>query len=79
MTNYARSWPVYPITTQTVLEAVRGVQRYQFAYWDALIWATAKLNNVLTVLTEDQPSSALVEGIRFVDPFGPTFDLAQLF
>lgn len=78
MTNYARSWPVFPITAQAVLEAVRGVQRYHFAYWDALIWATAKLNNVLTILTEDEPSSPLIEGVRFVDPFGATFDLNQL-
>ena len=78
VTNYARSWPVYPITTQAVLEAVRGVQRYQFAYWDALIWATAKLNGVLTVLTEDQPSIGLIEAVRFVDPLAPGFDLAQL-
>ncbi len=78
MTNYARSWVVYPITTQAVLEAVRAVQRYQFPYWDALIWATAKLNNVLTILTEDQPSAPLIEGVRFVDPFVATFDIAQL-
>src|SRR5579864_3836352 len=77
MTNYSRSWPVYPITTQAVLEAARGVQRYQFAYWDALIWATAKLNNVQTVLTEDQPSSSLIEGVRFLDPFGAAFDISQ--
>ena len=78
LTNYARSWVVYPITTQAVLEAVRAVQRYQFAYWDALVWATAKLNNVLSVLTEDQPSSSLIEGVRFVDPFVDTFDIGQL-
>ena len=46
---------------------------------DALIWATAKLNNVQTVLTEDQPSSSLIEGVRFLDPFGAAFDIAQLF
>ena len=78
MTNYARSWVVYPVTIQAVLEAVRAVQRYQFAYWDALIWATAKLNNVLTILTEDQPSAPLIEGVRFADPFVATFDIAQL-
>jgi predicted nucleic acid-binding protein len=57
---------------------VRAVQRYQFAYWDALIWATAKLNNVLTILTEHQPSAPLIEGVRFVDPLVAAFDIAQL-
>jgi predicted nucleic acid-binding protein len=78
ITNYARSWSVYPISTQAVLEAVRAVQRYQFAYWDALIWATAKLNNLLAVLTEDQPSSGLIEGVRFLNPLVAEFDFAQL-
>lgn len=78
ITSYVRSWPIYPITAQAVLEAVRAAQRYQFAYWDALIWATAKLNEVLTILTEDQPSSSLIEGVRFVNPFEASFDLARL-
>jgi predicted nucleic acid-binding protein len=34
---------VYPVGSAAVLEAIRVVQRYQFAYWDALIWATASL------------------------------------
>jgi predicted nucleic acid-binding protein len=78
VTNYARSWPVYPITSQTVLDAVRGVRQHQFAYWDALIWATAKLNGVLSILTEDQPSSSLIEGVRFINPLEQGFDLARL-
>jgi predicted nucleic acid-binding protein len=78
ITNYARSWPVYPITNQAVLEAVRAVRQYQFAYRDALIWATAKLNGVLSILTEEQPSSSLIEGVRFIDPLDQGFDLARL-
>jgi predicted nucleic acid-binding protein len=78
ITNYARSWPIYPITSQAVLEAVRAVQQYQFAYWDGLIWATAKLTGVLSILTEDQPSSGLIEGVRFINPLDEGFDLARL-
>jgi len=78
ITNYARSWPVYPITNRAVLEAVRAVRQYQFAYGDALIWATAKLNGVLSILTEDQPSSSLIEGVRFINPLDRGFDLARL-
>jgi predicted nucleic acid-binding protein len=78
ITNYARSWPVYPLTSQAVLEAVRAVRQHQFSYWDALIWATAKLNGVLSILTEDQPSSSLIEGVRFINPLDQGFDLARL-
>ena len=61
-----------------VIEAMRAVRQYQFQYWDALIWATAKLNGVPNVLTEDIPSGGLVEGVRFEDPFQAGFELARL-
>ncbi len=78
VTRYARSWTVYDLTPLVVLEAVRGVQRHRFPYWDALIWATAKLNGVPTVLSEDFPAGSLIEGVRFVNPFAAGFDPAGL-
>ncbi len=76
LTNYARSWLVYDLTSSIVLEAVRGVQRHSLSYWDALIWATAKLNQVPYVLTEDMQHDFLLEGVRFQNPFVAEFDLA---
>jgi predicted nucleic acid-binding protein len=76
--DLVRTWTVYDVTPTAVLEAVRGVRRHQLAYWDALIWATAKLQGVPNVLTEDPPGSMLLEGVKFLDPFAPTFDLALL-
>jgi predicted nucleic acid-binding protein len=76
--NLSRSWPVYDVTGAAVLEAMRAVQQYQLQYWDGLIWATAKLNGVPNVLTEDLPSGSLVEGVRFEDPFAADFELARL-
>jgi predicted nucleic acid-binding protein len=57
---------------------VRAVERYQFQYWDGLIWATAKLYGIPNVLTEDLPSASLVESVRFQNPFDAGFDLARL-
>lgn len=51
------SWQIFPLTTGIVAEAVRGAQRYQFPYWDALIWATAKLHDVPHVLSEDSTTA----------------------
>jgi predicted nucleic acid-binding protein len=76
--NYLRSWPVYELTPLVVLEAVQGVQRYQLSYWDSLIWATAKLNGVANVLSEDFDDGALLDGVRFLNPFGSRFDLIRL-
>ncbi len=78
LTNYARSWQILDVTGVAVLEAVRAAQRHQLAFWDALIWATAKLNAVATVLTEDLPGARLIEGVRFDNPLDSAFDLARL-
>lgn len=71
--NYLRSWPVFDLTKAIVAEAVLGAGRLQLPYWDALIWATAKLNQVSLVLSEDFTDYAFLEGVRFMNPFSPTF------
>jgi predicted nucleic acid-binding protein len=71
---YARVFPVLPLTPGVVLEAVRGVRDHSLAYFDAQIWAVAKLNQVPTVLSEDFTPGATVEGVTFADPFSATFD-----
>jgi predicted nucleic acid-binding protein len=62
VSHYVRSWVVYDVTEHSVLEAMRAVRQYQLAYWDALIWATAKLNRVPTILSEDFQNGILLEG-----------------
>ena len=75
---YERTFPVVPLTPAVVLEAVRGVRDHQFPYYDAQIWAAAKLNQVPIVLSEDFASGSTVEGVTFVDPFDPAFDANEL-
>ena len=78
ITNYMRSWVIYEHTARVIVEAVRGVRQHQLAYWDSLIWATAKLSGVPNVLSEDFTDGRLIEGVRFHDPFAATFDMALL-
>ena len=73
-----RIFPLAPLTPAVVLEAVRGVRDHRFSYYDAQIWAAARLNQVPVVLTEDFSAGATVEGVTFVDPFAPAFDPAEL-
>lgn len=73
--NFALSWSVLEVTPLIVLEATRGATVHQLHYWDAQLWAAAKLNQIELVLTEDLPSGQVVEGVRFLDPFGPGFSL----
>ena len=76
--RFERSFAVLPLTPAVVLEAVRGVRDHRFSYYDAQIWAAARLNQVPVVLTEDFAAGATVEGVTFVDPFAPGFDSAAL-
>ena len=76
--HYVGIWPVIPVTSQVVFEAIRGVQQYQFSFWNAQIWAAARLNQVSTVLSEDFNPGAAIEGVRFVDPFADGFRLPDL-
>ena len=72
-----RAWPVLDLTPMIVLEGARGVRDYQLAYWNAQIWATAKLNQIPTLFSEDFKSGSVVEGVRFIDPFQAEFNLAD--
>jgi predicted nucleic acid-binding protein len=76
--SYVRSWRVFDLTETVVLEGVRGVGRHGLAYWDALVWAAAKLNGVANVLSEDFQDGALIEGVRFRDPFAAGFAVDRL-
>jgi predicted nucleic acid-binding protein len=76
--EYVASWLVHAITPAVVLEAIRGAQRFHLAYWDALIWATAKLNQIPAVLSEDFQDGAILENVRFINPLSSEFDLALL-
>ena len=73
--RFARAWPVLPITAPIVLEATRGVREHHLAYWDAQVWATARLNQIPVVLSEDFSAGATLEGVRFVNPFATDFSL----
>jgi len=67
--RHLRSWRTFEITRAVVLEAGRGCVDYQMPFWDAQIWATAKLNQIPQVLSEDFQHGRAIEGVEFVNPF----------
>ena len=75
--NYLQSWAVVDLTGMIVLEAARGMRDHQFSFWDAQIWATARLNQVPVIFSEDFTDGAVIEGIRFVNPFAESFDIEE--
>jgi predicted nucleic acid-binding protein len=57
---------------------LRGVREHKLNYYDALIWATARLNGLTYVLTEDGQDGRDLDGVRLVNPLREDFDLAWL-
>jgi predicted nucleic acid-binding protein len=76
VTRLAEAIPVLDTTQLIVLEAGRGALRHGMSYYDAQIWATARLNQIPTIFTEDFEHARRVEGVQFLNPLLPTFDLA---
>ena len=75
--NYLLAWEVLDVRGAIVLEAVRGVRTHKMAYWDAQIWASARLHQIAVIFSEDFNVGAVVEGVRFVNPFADGFDLGS--
>lgn len=74
----ARMWRVFDLTPAIALEAAAGVREHRLNYWDAQLWATARLNQVPLVLSEDFQDGQWLKGVRFVNPFSAKFDIEAL-
>lgn len=73
-----QAFSVLPLTPAIVLEAVRGVRDHQLAYYDAQIWAAARLNQVPVVLSEDFNDGATLDGVTFLNPLSGDVELDRL-
>ncbi len=71
--RYIDHFDILPLTPMTILEAGRGVRDHQLAYYDAQIWATARLNQVAVLFSEDFSDGVTLEGVHFVNPFTSHF------
>mgnify|MGYP005840644493 CR=1 FL=1 len=75
--NYLQSWTILDLTGMVVLEAARGARDHQLNFWDAQIWAAARLNQIPIVFSENFRVGTVVEGVRFVNPFADNFQLEE--
>jgi predicted nucleic acid-binding protein len=72
---WAEVMATYDTSLAVVVEAFRGVVRHQMPYYDAQIWAVARLHQIPLVLSEDFADGSVVEGVRFSNPFAEGFEL----
>jgi predicted nucleic acid-binding protein len=73
--DYFLAFPTFPLTTSIVLAAARGVKDHLFSFYDSQIWASALINEIPIIFSEDFSDGQITEGIRFVSPFADTFEL----
>jgi predicted nucleic acid-binding protein len=66
------------ITPAIALTAVRHAAMRQMRVYDAQMWAVAREYGIPILLTEDAQHAAVIEGVRYVNPFDDAFDLADL-
>ena len=74
---FMQAFTVLPLTSAVILEAARGVCDHKLAYYDAQLWATAKLNQIPVIFSEDFQDGTILEGVRFVNPFKPGFEFIE--
>ncbi len=78
LSSLAQSFTTWSIDEIVVLEAARGVRDHQMLYWDAQVWATARMRGARFVVSEDFSDRRALEGITFANPFRPDFALREL-
>ncbi len=66
--EFASLGEVLPLSPETTRKAFAAVERYQLAFWDALIWATASVHGVPRILSEDFQHGRRVEGVEYINP-----------
>ncbi len=72
---FSTAWPILDLTPQIVLEATRGVRDHGLSYYDSQMWATARLNQIPVIFSEDFQDGQVLEGVRFANPFTARFDV----
>jgi predicted nucleic acid-binding protein len=62
-------FPIVLPKTTTLQLAINAVQNHRLAFWDAMLWATAKQAGVTALLSEDFQHGRELEGVLFRNPF----------
>ena len=67
--DYLASWEVIEPRADTLLSSIEAANKYDFHFWDAMIFVSAKEANVSRIYTEDFQHNLEIEGVKFINPF----------
>lgn len=62
-------FPVIAAKPATLVRALQAVESRAIAFWDAMLWATAREAGVTVLLSEDFQDGQVIDGVRIVNPF----------
>ncbi len=68
-----RGWKKISFTANTILSAIDAGSRYKIHYWDALLAATMRENNILCIYTENERDFKRIPWLDVVNPLSSHF------
>jgi predicted nucleic acid-binding protein len=69
--NLRRLFPIVEHRVADFDDAIAVVSAHQVAFWDAMLWATARRAGCRMILTEDFQDGRKLDSLLYVDPFNP--------
>ena len=66
--------PVQAADDSDLLAALEVVRAHRLAFWDAMLWASARRAGVKHLLTEDLQDGFALQGVTFINPFNQEND-----
>lgn len=67
--NWRNLFPVHVASPDCLSEAMAAHREHRLAFWDAMLWATAREAGCRVLLSEDFQDGQSIGGVRFVNPF----------
>ena len=61
--------PVQAADNSDLSAALDAVRAHRLAFWDAMLWASARRAGVRHLLTEDYQDGFALQGVMFINPF----------
>ena len=69
--DWQRLFPTITAQPSTLTMAIQAATRHRLAFWDAMMWATARQNGVDILYSEDFQHGQNIGGVQIKNPFYP--------
>ena len=70
--DWQRLFPIIVAQSSTLTMAIQAAISHKLAFWDAIMWATARQNGVDILYSEDFQHGQNIEGVLIENPFYPS-------